>query len=203
MNQMGQRLASEQVNFIEKQVADLNVRLEKSLNAVLAYQDKEGLISPTGTVESLSAVVATLKSQLAQLYAQRSALSQFQSARSAEMLKLNSEIMALEKQIKLENNKLTATQGSALNKVTAKYETLKLRAQFAQELYSNALATLEATRVEAARKLKQVSILQSPTSPEYPIEPDRLYNITVTFILLGLLGVILNLFLTIVRDHRD
>lgn len=203
MNQMGQRLASEQVDFIERQVHDLNLRLESARNAVLAYQDKEGLISPTGTVESLSAVIAELKAQLSKLEAQKSMMSQFQSARSAEMIKLNSEIAALKKQVAIENAKLTATQGKALNKVTAEYETLKLRAQFAQELYSNALATLEATRVEAARKLKQVAVLQTPTHPEYAVQPDRIYNITVSVLFIFIITLILNMVLVIIKDHRD
>lgn len=203
MNQMGQRLASEQVQFIEGQVLQLNDRLEKARTAVLAYQDQEGLISPTGTVESLSMVIAELKSQLSKLQAQKSMMSNYQSARSPEMIRLNSEIQALEKQVKVENAKLTATQGKALNKVTAEYETLKLRAQFAQELYSNALATLEATRVEAARKLKQVAVLQTPTEPEYSIAPDRLYNIAVTTLFILLLSLILNMIMVIFKDHKD
>lgn len=78
-----------------------------------------------------------------------------------------------------------------------------LKAQFAQEMYANALATLEATRVEAARKLKQVSVLQSASVPEYPIEPNLSYNVAITIILVMLLSIILNLFLAIIRDHKD
>ena len=203
MNQMGQRLAREQVAFIERQVVELNDRLEKAHNVVLTYQNEEGLISPTGTVEALSTVIAELKGQLARLEAQKSAISRFQSSRSSEMVRLNSEIDALKKQIIIESTKLTATQGKALNKVTAEYETLMLRAKFAQELYSNALATLEATRVEAARKLKQVAVLQTPTQPEYAIEPNRTYNITVTTLLILILTLIINMIVVIIKDHRD
>jgi len=130
-------------------------------------------------------------------------LSQFQSTKSPESIKLKSQISALQKQIQKENTKLTATDGISLNKVTADYQALLLKAEFAQKMYSNALATLEATRVEAARKLKQVSVLQAPTHPEYPIEPDRIYNITVSIILLTLISIILSLFMTIIRDHKD
>lgn len=203
MNQMGQRLATEQVNFIEKQVEQLNQQLGVARNAVLAYQNQEGLISPTSTVESLSAVVSELKSQLAKLQAQKSVLSNYQSERSPDMIQLKSQINALHKQIAIESAKLTATQGNALNKVTAEYETLMLRAQFAQEIYSNALATLEGTRVEAARKLKQVSVLQAPAQSEYSIEPNRVYNIGVTALITLLISIILSLMLTIIRDHRD
>ena len=203
MNNMGQRLATEQVKFIEKQVDELALKLEKAQADLLQYQDQAGLMSPSKTAESVGAVIAELNAQLVKLQADRTVLSQFQSVRSPEMIKLKSQISAIKQQIQKESAKLTATQGSALNKVTADYQALLLKAQFAQEIYSNALATLEATRVEAARKLKQVSILQAPNTPEYPIEPDRIYNITVSIILLALLAIILSLFMTIIRDHKD
>ncbi len=203
MNKMGQRLASEQIAFIEKQVDDLSVRLEKAQTAVLQYQDEEGLISPTAVAENVSNLVGELQNQMAKLQAQQIMLQSFQSTQSPQVIRIKSEINALKQQISLEKSKLTAMQGKALNKVTADYQALLLKEQFAQDIYSNALATLEATRVEAARKLKQVSVLQSPSTPEYPIEPARLYNITVSIILLTLIAIILSLFLTIIRDHRD
>ena len=203
MNNMGQKLATEQVNFIEKQVDQLALRLEGIQSEVLAYQNSAGLMSPTKSAENVGAVIAQLNAQLATLQSEKTALSQFQSAQSPQMVRLKSEISAVKQQIQTEKSKLTADQGSALNKVTADYQALLLKAQFAQDIYSNALATLEATRVEAARKLKQVSILQAPSKPEYPIEPDRMYNITVSIILLTLMGIILSLFMTIIRDHKD
>jgi capsular polysaccharide transport system permease protein len=203
MNQMGQKLATEQVNFIEKQVEQLSQRLEQAQQTVLAYQDKEGLMSPEKTAESINALVAGLYQELSKLKANKAVLSQYQSSRSPEIIKLKNEIKALESQINKEKTQLTDVQGKALNKVTADYQALLLKAQFAQEMYANALATLEATRVEAARKLKQVSVLQSASVPEYPIEPNRLYNITVTIILVTLISIILSLFMTIIRDHKD
>lgn len=203
MNQLGQKLAQEQVQFIEKQVTQLSQNLEVARAEVLAYQNQEGMISPTVTVESVSGIIGELSAELSKLKAKKSVLMNFQSERSSEMIKLSSEIAALEKQIQIENSKLTAKQGNALNAVTAEYETLMLRAQFAQELYSNALATLEATRVEAARKLKQLSVLQTATVPDYAIEPNRLYNIAAFALMAFVLSVILSLMLAIVKDHQD
>jgi capsular polysaccharide transport system permease protein len=203
INEMGQRLATEQVKFIEKQVVELSQRLEKTRVDVLNYQNKEGMISPTAIVESASAVIAQLESELVSLSAQKNTLASFQSSKSAQMLQLSSQIKAIKNQIQLENNKLTATQGTALNKITADYETLKLKAQFAQEMYSNGLATLEATRVEAARKLKQVSVLQAPTLPEYSIEPNSLQKIVVYSLFILIFTLILNLMMLIVKEHKD
>ncbi len=204
MNEMGQRLAEEQVRFIEDQVATLEERLYASRDALLEYQNEHGLVSPTGTVQSRSEVIARLEGELAVLNARQSAMSNYQSARSSDMVRLNQEIGALEQQVERERNRLANNNGAmALNRLSAEFETLQLRAEFATELYSNAIAALESTRVEAARKMKQVSVLQMPTLPEYSQEPRRLYNITLYALLALLAAVIAHLMAAIVRDHRD
>lgn len=203
MNLMGQRLATEQVKFIENQVEVLDDRLTKARNALLAYQNQHGLISPSSTVESLNTVVAQLDSELALLNTREIALSSFQSSTSPEMISIKSEIDALKKQINIENSRLATTSGDSLNKITAEYETLQLRAKFALELYSNALSALESTRVEAIRKLKQISVLQNPTYPEYSIKPQRIYNTTVFTLLTVLATIIVQLLTAIIKDHGD
>lgn len=203
MNLMGQRLAAEQVKFIENQVEVLDDRLTKARDALLAYQNQHGLISPSSTVESLSTVVAQLDSDLAQLNTREIALSSFHSSASSEMISIKGEIDALKKQIDIEKSRLATASGDSLNKISAEYETLQLQAKFALELYSNALSALESTRVESIRKLKQISVLQNPTYPEFSIKPQRLYNITVFSLFVILATIIMQLLIAIVKDHRD
>jgi capsular polysaccharide transport system permease protein len=203
MNEMGQRLADEQVRFLEKQVAELAGKLSIASNNLLKYQNENGLVSPTGSVESLSMVVSTLEGDLSSLQAKRNAIRSYQSIKSPEVYRLDQEIKALKNQIDAEKKRMASSSGGALNELSSEYQTLELRAKFAQESYSGALAALESTRIEAARKLKQVSVLQSPTLPEYPVKPYRLYNVTVIIIVSMLLALILNMLLVIVRDHRD
>ncbi|MBF7051774.1 chain-length determining protein [Halomonas sp. KAO] len=203
MNEMGQRLAFEQVEFLEEQLQRLEDRLDEARAELLAFQNREGLVSPTSTVESINQVVATLEGELARIQAQRKALSSYQSAQSSDMRRVQAEIDALREQIELQRDRLAQATGESLNRISSQYETLELKAQFAQETYSSALAALENTRLEAARKLKQVSVLQSPLFPEYPTKPDRLYNATVFAIIVLFLSLIASMMILIIRDHRD
>jgi capsular polysaccharide transport system permease protein len=203
MNAMGQRLAAEQVSFLETQVVALSENFERTRQALLDYQNKYGLVSPTNTVESLSAVVAGLEGQLSNLQSQRTALVSYQSHKSPDVVKIDSQIVATKTQISLERSRMAQQSGDALNVKSADYQSLELKVQFAKESYSGALAALENTRIQAARKLKQISVLQSPTLPEYPIEPRRIYN-TVTFALIAVfMSLIAQMILLIVKDHRD
>lgn len=203
MNEMGRRLAEEQVRFLEAQVDELKKQFDQTQKELLDYQNKNGLVSPTGTVESLSSVVATLEGQLAMLKAQKTALSSYQSARSPEMTRVESQINALNQQIQQEQNRLARQTGNALNSVSSEYQILQLQAQFAQDSYSGALSALQNTRIEAARKLKQVSVLQSPTLPQYAEKPERLYDITVFAVIAMFITLIINMLILIIKDHRD
>ncbi len=203
MNAMGQRLAEEQVRFLEGQVSQLSDNFNATRQSLLDYQNKNGLVSPTGTVESLSMVVANLEAQLANLKAKRTVLASYQSTRSPDVLRVASEIKALNQQIAQERARMAQQSGGALNVMSSEYQTLELQAQFAQDSYSGALAALESTRIEAARKLKQVSVLQSPTLPEYSVEPRRLYNSVVFAIIALFFGLILHMLVLIIKDHRD
>lgn len=203
MNDMGQRLAEEQVAFLESQLGRLEERLEEARIKLLDFQNEQGLVSPTSTVESINHVVATLEGELARVQAQRQALSSYQSVKSSDMRRAQAEINALREQIEKQRDRLAQATGESLNRISSQYETLELKAQFAQETYSSAVAALENTRLEAARKLKQVSVLQSPLYPEYPAEPKRLYNASVFAIVTLFLGLIASMMLLIIRDHRD
>ena len=202
MNRMGQRLALEQVRFIEEQAEQLEARLFDTRDNLLAFQNEHGLVSPTGTVEAIFTTVAQLEAQIAMVRARDNALSSYQSESSQERMRLRSEIRSLEEQAQLERQKMARIEGDALNRLSAEFETLQLRAQFALEMYSQVLAALETTRVESARTLKQISILQSPNLPEYATEPRRMYNITIVWVFLIFAGAIAHLTRSIVRDHK-
>lgn len=203
MNEMGRRLAEEQVAFLSVQVEGLSTNLNDARQVLLKYQNDNGLVSPTGTVESLSSIVAGLESQLSNVKAKRAVMLSFQSANSSEVVRVNSEIKAINQQIEKEKSRMAQQNGGALNALSSEYQTLELKFQFALTTYSTALAALESTRIEAARKLKQVTIIQSPTLPEYAIEPERIYNITVFTVIASFAVLIFQMLVLIIKDHRD
>lgn len=203
MNKMSQRIATQQIQFIKAQVAELKERLIKARSALLEYQNSHGLISPTAAVETLSTVVATLQGELAKLKARKRALSATQTANSPVMQKLERTIEAMRSQIEELRARMASKSGVALNLQTAQYQTLKMKLEFAKKMYTNALAVLQSTRAQAATSLQQVAALQSPTMPEYSTAPKRLHNIVVFAILAILAALIVHLLAAIVRDHRD
>jgi capsular polysaccharide transport system permease protein len=204
INQLAQSLAREQVNFAEREVAAAGERMAQARQAMLAYQNAHGLASPGGTVVDISAVAARLEGELSDLQARRSAMEAYLAPRAPELVQVTEQIRAVERQLRAQRGRLAASgNGNTLNKVAEEYDRLVLQATFHQSVYQTALSALERARVDATRTLKKVSVLQTPTAPEFSMEPGRIYY-SVVFVLVTLLCAgILQLLAAIIREHRD
>ena len=203
MDGLARSLAQEQVNFLERQIRDINRANSEARQALLAYQNKHGLVSPQNTSENLAGIVNGMESQLSGLQATRAAMLGYLMPTSANIVELNLQIAALEKQIASEKAKLATPQGTALNRTVEEYQRLEMAAAFTQDLYKTALTALEQGRFEAARTLKKMSVLQAPTLPEYPLEPRRLYNSVLAILMTLISAGIVHLLAAIIRDHKD
>jgi len=203
INEMAQSLARTQVQYAEQEVASSAKRMEKSRQALVAYQNSHGLVSPTGTVTDLSAVVARLEGELSDLEARRSALEAYLAPAAPDLVQIREQIGAVDKQLRNQRARLATRSGNALNRIAEEYERLSIEAGFQQSVYQTAVTALERARIDAARMLKKVSVLQQPTLPQYSTEPGRLYY-SATFTLgILLLAGILQLLIAVVREHRD
>lgn len=203
MNQMGHRIAQKQVQFLEKQVVEVNRRMLQANQEMLAFQNKKGMVSPQDTVTSMAAVVNNLESQKTALRVRRTELLGYLSATAPSVQEIDFQIEALDRQIAQENERLTSSGGKSLNSAVEEYQRLQMTAAFQQDLYKSALAALEQGRLDSARTLAMVSVLQAPTLPQYPLEPTRIYNITVFILAALMLAGIVNLLAAIIRDHKD
>lgn len=203
LNAMNQRLAATQIEFIKDQVDELKHRLEQARQALLVYQNTHKLISPTGAVETLNSVVATLLGELTTLKAQKEVLAATHSQKSPAIMRLHRKINALRSQIGDLRSRMASNSETALNRQSAEYQKLRMKLKFAKKMYTGALTALQSTRVQAASSLKQIAIVQSPTSPDYANAPDRLHNIMVFAVLAVLAALIVHLLAVIVRDHTD
>lgn len=203
MNEMAHKLARDQVAFVEKQVGDMADRFQRTRQAMLKYQNEHGLVAPQKMAEHLAGAINQLESQRTELQTRRTALLGYLSPQAPGVVELEMQIGAIDSQIIQEQARLAAPKGKTLNRTVEEYQRLELAAGFAEDVYKTSLVALERGRVEATRNLKKVSVLQSPTLPEYPLEPRRLYNIVVFILITLLLAGVVHLLAAIVRDHKD
>jgi capsular polysaccharide transport system permease protein len=203
MNQIGHELAEVQVAFLSAQVDQAQQRFRKASEALLAFQNSKGLVSPQTTAESIGVIIGKLEEQRTQLQTQLASLPKSLQSNHPNIVMLKQSISALDQQIAQEMARLASPTGKTLNYTVEEFHRLQMEVGFAQDIYKAALAGLEKGRMDATRMLEKVSVLQAPTLPEYPMEPRRLYNTVVTLLFALLLAGILKLLESIVRDHVD
>lgn len=203
MNELAHRLAQEQVDFLQEQAEKLAKEIAEKNAALLAYQNKSGMVSPQDTVATLAGVINSLEAKKTDLKIERSKLLGYLSPTSSSVTEINLQIEAIDRQINQETSRLTSPKGKPLNKAVEEYERLKMEAAFALDMYKGALVGLEQGRLDTMRKMKKVSVLQSPSLPQYAEEPRRLYNTVVFALLAFVIAGIINLMVAIIRDHKD
>lgn len=203
MNELGHAVARDQVAFLEKQVTEMGQRAIVARRELLAFQNAKGMLSPQALAETLQGTLNRLESQLTDLKARRAALLGYLSPEAPGVIEINLQIQAIEKQMEHEQERLTSPKGKTLNVAVEEYQRLEMAAKFAEDVYKTALVALEKGRVESLRTLKKVAVLQSPSLPDYPLEPRRIYNIFAFTLAALLLAGIVHLLAAIIRDHRD
>lgn len=203
MNQLSHEMAETQVNFLVTQVHLAQQRFQQASQALLAFQNRKGLLSPQATAESINLLIAKLEEQRAQVQTQLASLPKTLDRDHPNRVSLQQSLAAIDRQITAEKSKLTNPSGTTLNTTMEEFQRLQLEVNFTQELYKAALMALEKGRIDATRMLEKVSVLQAPTLPEYPMEPRRIYNTIVTLLFALILAGILKLLEGIIRDHID
>ena len=203
MNQIGHELAEVQVRFLTTQVNLAQERFRQASQALLAFQNEKGLVSPESTAESMGAMIARLEEQRARIQTQLASLPRTLDQNHPNIAMLRQSLDAVNRQIAQEKAKLAAPSGKTLNFTVEEFQRLEMEVTFTGDIYKTALIGLEKGRMDATRMLEKVSVLQAPTLPEYPMEPRRAYNAVVTLLFAGLLAGILKLLESIVLDHVD
>lgn len=203
MNQLGHEMAQVQVAFLTDQVSQAQERFLHASQNLLAFQNKKGLVSPEATAHNINTIIAQLEGRRTHLQTQLASLPKALDSNHPNIVMLEQALDAVNRQISQEKAKLAAPSGKTLNFTVEEFQRLEMEVTFAQNIYKTALVGLEKGHMDATRMLEKVSVLQTPTLPEYPMEPQRWYNVVITLLFVGLLAGILKLLESIVLDHVD
>ena len=203
INGLAHELANEQVEFLEGQVEKIKVQTIETRKKLIDYQNSNGVLSPQANAESMVGILAQLEGKRIELDAQRNALRSYLVPNHPSIVQLDQQIAAINSQAQTERAKLAAPNGKTLNTKVEEFQRLEFDALFSQEVYKTGLAALERGRVEAARTIKKVAILQQPTLPEYAKQPRRVYNALMFIFVFLVLAGIAHLIMSIVKEHKD
>lgn len=188
------RLADENVKRAEQQLAGAR-------QALLDLREKSGLIDPDKTAQAGSAIVDELRKQLAGFQAQYASI-QAVSPKSPNLPSLNSQIVALESQIR---NQEQQPGSSAVKAVTAealgRYQSLDLERQFAEKQYTEALGLRNQVYLTAQNQQSYLALFVEPILPQTSRYPERMRAIMNVLLAAAAAWFFGMLITYAVRDH--
>jgi len=203
INELSHRIARDQLTFAEKEMEKSRSRLDNSKSELLAYQNSNNVLDPEAQALAASSLVNTLMGQKIQMEAELRTLLTYLPDDAAQVVSVRNAIASMQAQIDNEKGKITAPQGDKLNRMAVEFEEIRSRVAFDNELYKLALTSIEKTRVEAARKLKVLSVISSPQQPQESTFPNIPYLIACWLLVCCLMFGTLKLILAVIEDHRD
>jgi capsular polysaccharide transport system permease protein len=203
INQIGHDLASEQVNFVQKELDRATQHLRKSKQQILEFQGEYQLFSPEQESGAKLTMVNELEAQLTRHKAELNNLRSYMNDSAADIVALKAKIGSLENQLLIERAKLVGDKNNNFSDVNAKHADLLLDLGFATDLYKASLMSLEQARIEAYRKLKYLVVVDSPSLAEEAEFPKRLYNLVSILVVLSLLYGAMKITWATVKEHRD
>ncbi len=202
INELSHQIARDQQAFAEGELEKARQRLDASKSALLAFQNRNQMLDPQASAVAASSAVNNLTEQKIRLETELRTLLTYLREDAPPVVTTKNTLASINTQIDKEKNSITAPEGNRLNRVAADFDDLKSRVTFDTDLYQLALTAIEKTRVEAARKLKSLSVISSPQLAEESRYPETLYLLACGLLICSLLFGTLKLLLAIIDDHR-
>jgi capsular polysaccharide transport system permease protein len=117
---------------------------------------------------------------------------------------LRSQLEATKAQIDVERLRATGTvDGAQLPALASQYQTLLSLAGFADDEHKAALIAAEQARMDSARKLKTLMVLEPATLPDLPVYPRRWVDWLTVVAVCGMIFTIVRLVMATIREHQD
>lgn len=203
INEVSHKIARDQQAFAEREMLEARARLNESKTQLLAYQNQNNTLDPEAQAIAATTLVNTLVGQKIQMEAELRNLLTYLREDAPQVISAQNAITSLAKQIDVEKEKITAPDGVKLNSMAVDFDEIKAKVQFDTEVYKVTLTSIEKTRIEAARKLKVLSVISSPQLPQESTFPNWPYMIASWLLVCCLLFGTIKLLLAVIDDHKD
>lgn len=191
-----------EVTTATNQMTQATAQLNLANTALTTFRNAHGDLDPSQIASELGTIEGTLESQLATLKAQLAQAQANMQPNTTQIVQLNLQIAAVQKEIDSERQRLAGGNGdSTYSNTVADYQTLLSEQQLATTNYQSAQQALLAAQQDASRKQNYVVDFVSPTLPDKPTAPNPWLDTGET-ILACIVGYsIVNLLYAALRDQ--
>jgi capsular polysaccharide transport system permease protein len=200
INEVAQRPQREAIQYAQAEVKRAEDRLKAVWAELSDFRNKSGVIDPVANlVVSNATVAATIRSTLSQMQTEITTLrKQGLSANSSTIQSLQTKLKATEEQLKEVEGQISKTKQSgdmSIGAIVARYEQLDLERQFAQNMVTSTMQSLEQAKANAAAKRLFITAFVQPAVPQISTHPSRLVavlTVAAASLLLWTIGLLLS-----------
>lgn len=202
INTHSETAREDDLKFARSEVARAENRVKVARLEMNNFRTRFQDLDPKQTASAKMLLIGELEVELAKSQAELTNMSNYMDKDAPAVLNLNRKIDALKSQINTEKNSISVGGvNSSLAEKFADYEPLLIERTFAEKAYTSTLASLEAARVEAAKKHRYISTFVAPTAPDEALEPNKLKSIITVFLVCFIAWSISLLGLGIIKEH--
>jgi capsular polysaccharide transport system permease protein len=186
----------------ETEVKSARERLARAREETLKFRNHNLIIDPASRATGIGELIGKLSIERIDLLSSLSTFSDSLSTDAPSQRLQRTRLAIVDRLIADLRKKLTDGQGSgAVSEQIASYENLKLDEQFAERLYSIALAAYESARQDLERQQLYLVTIVPPTFPEAATYPKVLANSSLLFGALLIAWAIIVLILASIADQ--
>lgn len=201
VNALSEKAQTDTLRIAEREVAKAEARLVDASDAVMAYQKSSGDLDPRRSAETVLGVIAGLETELAGARISRAETRSRFRADSPAIRALDSRIDALRRQLAEARGRLAASNDATLAEQVRAFESERLQLELAETAFKSALASQEAARITAQNDRSYLVAFATPSLPDVPAEPRRLYMILTTCVVSLLVFGVGSLIVGAIREH--
>jgi capsular polysaccharide transport system permease protein len=205
INELSAVAREDAIGYAREELAQAEDRLRQARIDIQAFRNRTQIIDPTIQTQTQSGLIGALETQLAEAQIERRLLEETARKGDPRITQSELKIDVIRAQIAEERGKLgleTADGVSSVADLVGEYEALAVDLEFAQQAYTAARATFDASRNEARRQSRYLAAHVTPTKAEQAKYPERPVILGLISMFLFLTWSVVVLVAYALRDRR-
>ncbi|NNF25525.1 MAG: capsule biosynthesis protein [Rhodobacteraceae bacterium] len=203
VDNLTQRLREDQMSGASETFVQAEANMMGAQMRVLELQEQLGVLDPVSESTALMGQISNFEVQLAQKQLELQQLLDNAQPSRARVSGVEGDISRLETLIQNLRGQLTNgnDEGGSLASISSQLRVAEVDLQTRTLMMQEALQSLEASRIEANRQVRYLSLGVNPVPPDEPTYPRVFENTMLTFLIFAGVYLVVSLTTSILREQ--
>ncbi|MEO1197385.1 MAG: capsule biosynthesis protein [Pseudomonadota bacterium] len=202
VDDLTQRLREDQMRGATESFADAETKMVAAQTKVLELQQQLGVLDPVSETSGLMTQITQFEVQLAEKRLQREQLLDNRQPNQARVSGVEGDIERLEGLISDLRGQMTSTTGTgSLASISSQLSIAQVDLETRTLMMQESLQALEASRIEANRQVRYLSVSASPVPPDEPTYPKFFENTLLALLVFSGIYLLVSLTVSILREQ--